>query len=362
MTIPAGHPDLISVGATLNRTTWTDRLGDEITVNAFGSAKDPTLDSIAFFSSAGPTTDLRMKPDILAPGAFVVGAMSADADPRKSPVSIFSEAGTCSPAVDCAVVDATHAVTLGTSMAAPIITGALALLFEQNPALTGQRALTLLQAGARRPHGLVQYASQLGAGVLDLPGTLDVEDVEANRIVREPAAGQSFLSVGATYAHPDPSWSVPVLLKLRDANGNIADGFDAKKLTLDVQPGKLTDGLTRAAAGLYRAAIAAERNTGGDALSITATYDGKVLAAESIPIAVDVSTARQGFAARGGCSLARTDGTGARSLYLAAIAFTALRSRRCRRGVRKARSRGRTDTSDRGRPGWSPRRASRRRR
>src|SRR5262249_20928575 len=158
-TIPAGNPDLISVGATLNRTTWTDRLGDEITVDTFGSMKNPTLDSIAFFSSAGPTTDSRMKPDILAPGAFVIGAMSADADPRKSPASIFAEAGTCSPPADCAVVDATHAVTLGTSMAAPIISGALALLFDQNPTLTSRQVLTLLQAGARRPHGAVPYPS-----------------------------------------------------------------------------------------------------------------------------------------------------------------------------------------------------------
>jgi subtilisin family serine protease len=362
MTIPAGHQDLISVGATLNRTTWTDRLGDEITVSTFGSSKNPILDSVAFFSSAGPTTDVRMKPDILAPGAFVVGAMSADADPRKSPMSIFAEAGTCSPPADCAVVDATHAVTLGTSMAAPIISGALALLFEQDPTLTGREALTLLQAGARRPHGDVLYPPQLGAGVLDLPGTLDVEDVQANKIVREPAAGQSFISVGAAYAHPDPSWSVPLLLKLRDASGKIADGFDSKKLSLDVKPGKLASGLTRAAAGLYRASVAAERDTGGDVLSITVTYDGKVLAAESIPISVDVSTARQGFAARGGCSVVGADDEGATSLYVAVLALTVLRSRRCTRAARTARNRGRTGTSARGRRGSCPRRASLRRR
>ncbi|HVW26265.1 MAG TPA: S8 family serine peptidase [Polyangiaceae bacterium] len=344
MTIPAGHPELIAVGATLNRTEWMDRLGDGVTVSSFGSTKNPTLDSVAFFSSAGPTSDVRMKPDILAPGAFVVGAMSKDADPRKSPASIFSESGTCTPPADCAVVDATHAVTLGTSMAAPVVTGALALLFEQNPMLTGNQALTLLQAGARRPHGTVSYPSQLGAGVLDLPGTLDVQNVESTKVVREPARGQSFLSVGATYAHPDPSWTVPLLLKLRDASGQVADGFDAKDLSIEVTPGRVVDGLTRAAAGLYRLTVAANDGTGGDVLSIITKYRGQVLAAESIPIGVDVSTVRQGFAARGGCSVAPAPDARSAALFVLACALIAWRSRRCTRGARKARSPDRTDT------------------
>ena len=343
VTIPAGHPDLIAVGATLNRTTWTDRVGVDITVDTFGSVKNPPLDSIAFFSSAGPTSNARMKPDLLAPGGFVVGAMSRDADPKTSPFSIFAESGECAPSSDCAVVDSGHGVSLGTSMAAPIVTGALALLFEQNPKLTSREALTLLQAGARRPHGPITYPAQVGAGVLDLRGTLDVQDATTTKVVREPSPSQSFLSLGAMYAHPDPSWTVPVLLKVRDASGHVADGFDAKKLAVDVTPGRVVGGVTRAAPGLYRLAVAADSGTGGTELAVVAKYDGRVLAAETLPIGVDVSTARQGFAARGGCNAARN--TRVTPLGASALAAViAWRGRRRRSAARRARNRGRTDT------------------
>jgi subtilisin family serine protease len=361
VTIPACHPALIAVGATLNRTTWNDRLSTDITVTEFGGVTDPPLDSIGFFSSAGPTSDLRMKPDILAPGAFVVGAMSADADPRKSAASIFGESGTCTPPSDCAVIDDRHAVTVGTSMAAPIITGAVALLFEQDPTLTAKQALTLLQAGARRPQGLVSYQAQLGAGALDLPGTLDVERAQATPVVREPAAKNSFLSLGASYAHPDPSWTVPALLKVRDADGHAADGFDAKKLAVDVTSGQVVGDVSRAAPGLYRLAVSAARDTGGAMLGVTVRYGGHVLAAESIPIAVDVSTARGGFSARGGCAVAPTDDASPTSLYTAALALIVWRGRRYSRAARTARNPDRRDRSAPGRRGSSPQRAARRR-
>ncbi|HEX4337063.1 MAG TPA: S8 family serine peptidase [Polyangiaceae bacterium] len=348
VTIPACHPDLIAVGATLNRTRWNDRLGAAVAITSFGGVDDPPLDSIGFFSSAGPTTDLRMKPDIVAPGAFVIGAMSADADPRKSAASIFGETGTCTPPTDCAVIDAQHAVTVGTSMAAPIVSGAVALLFEQNPKLTARGALTLLQAGARHPQGIVPYQAQLGAGALDLPGTLDVENAEANPVVREPAATNSFLSLGASYAHPDPTWTVPALLKLRSADGHAADGFDPKNLSVDVTSGSMVGELTRAAPGFYRLGVAAARDTGGAELGVTVRYAGHVLAAESIPIAVDISTARGGFSARGGCNVARGEAP-ATSLTVAALALIALRGRRYSRAARTARNQGRTGTSGRAR-------------
>ena len=355
MTIPACNAALISVGATLNRTSWTDRVGAPITLTSFGGVTDPPLDSVGFFSSAGPTSDQRLKPDILAPGAFVVGAMSHDADPRTSASSIFGETGSCTPAADCSVIDATHAVTVGTSMAAPIVTGAVALLLEQNPKLTAQQALTLLQAGARHPQGRVPYLAQLGAGVLDLPGILDVEKAEATKVVRTPAAKNSFLSVGASYAHPDPSWTVPVLLKMRDADGKPADGFDASKLAVEVTSGRLASDVARAAPGLYRLAVAADRDTGGADLGIRVKFDGQVIAAESIPIAVDISTARGGFSARGGCSVASSGSASTTFGWLAGAALTAWRGRRCSRAARKARSRDRMGRSGRDRRGSSRR-------
>ena len=351
MTIPAGHPDLISVGATLNRTTWTDRLGDEITVNTFGSTKDSAARLRRVLQLRG--TDDGPPHEAGHPRA---GRVRRRRDERRcrspeEPDEHLLRSGHVQPRsrlcrrrrdprgdVGHLHGRAHHHRRARSALRAKSgpdrATGAHAPP-GRRPAAARPRALRL--AGGRWCARLTGHAGRRGRG--------------GEPIVREPVAAQSFLSVGATYAHPDPSWSVPVLLKLRDGNGKIADGFDAKKLRLDVKPGTVVDGLTRAAPGLYRATVAAERNSGGDALSITARYDGKLLAAESMPIAVDVSTARQGFAARGGCSVTQADADGARSLCLAAIALTALQSRRCRRAVRTARSPGRRGTSDRDRPG-----------
>jgi subtilisin family serine protease len=358
VTIPAAHPDLIAVGATLNRTTWTDRLGDPIVIDEFGGVVAPSLDSVAYFSSAGPTSDSRMKPDLIAPGAFVAGAMSRDADPRTSASSIFGEPGTCEPREDCSVVDQFHAITSGTSMAAPIVTGAIALLFEDDPTLTTRGALTLLQAGARRPEGLAPVGAQLGAGALDLEGTLDVKRALDHPAVREPAAAGSFLTLGASYARPDPSWSIPAVLKVRDADGRAAGGFDLSKLVVDVNAGRVTEGPDLVAPGLIRLALAADRDTGETAFDVTVKYDGEQLAVATLPIAVDIATARTGFAARGGCTLAGHPRTAQDPGWLAVLALTAWRGRRCIRAARRARNRGRTDSSDRVRLDSSRRRST----
>src|SRR6185436_5615165 len=132
------------------------------------------------FSSAGPTPAGLLKPEISAPGGFVVGAMSAEADPRVSKSGLFDPSG-CPDDNPCYVVDEYHAVAAGTSMSAPHVTGAVALLFElelslaatyptcppvplpQPPGchapLTQARVTEILQAGARKPSGKVPYPS-----------------------------------------------------------------------------------------------------------------------------------------------------------------------------------------------------------
>src|SRR5262249_10164473 len=81
-TAAAGTPPTRpSLGAVVNRPAWTDTRAPPLPDPNSGAGRTPPLDSVAFFSSAGPTTDSRIKPDLVAPGAFVVGAMSRDANP-----------------------------------------------------------------------------------------------------------------------------------------------------------------------------------------------------------------------------------------------------------------------------------------
>lgn len=332
--VPASSPGLIAVGATLNRTSWIDRAGQGVKVTHFGALTDPPLDSIAYFSGAGPAVDGGMKPDILAPGAYVIGAMARLADPTKNPSSIFASTSFCEGNGQCLVVDDHHAVTSGTSMAAPIVSGAIALLLEQNPGLTQDRIRTLLQAGARQLQGSAPLEPQRGPGALDLRGTLDVVDAQSAPVVREPAAAQSWVALASSFAHPDPGWSLSGVVELRGSDGKIADGFDPRRLGLATDA-SVTVPLARAAPGLWRFAVAAPAGSGGTTLDLTVTWDGKSLIERSVPVAVDPWIAANGVDARGGCSASgrtsRRDGAPLGALAVAAALGVLVTRRRTRR-------------------------------
>lgn len=98
---PSGAKNVISVGASLNSAaSFSDFTCPEI----FNER------TVASFSSAGPTTDGRLKPDVVAPG------MSLTSSQSEAPGSTTASSATCS--------------LQGTSQATPVITGVAVLLFE----------------------------------------------------------------------------------------------------------------------------------------------------------------------------------------------------------------------------------------
>ncbi len=308
--VPGSSPALIAVGATLNRVSWPDRSGHIVNVTSLGSVDNPKPDSMAYFSSAGPTENGWMKPDIVAPGVFVIGAMSKLADPAApgSSGGLFSGAGVCQHDPDCLVVDNYHAISSGTSMAAPIVSGAIALLFQQDPTLTQDQVRALLQAGARPLQGDVPYEQQQGPGALDLEGALAARIAENSPIRREPTAKGSWLDLAASYLHPDPNWSNAGVLELRDDSEAIADGFSPSHLTLDAPGALVTQQLARVAPGLWSFALAAPTGTGGKTVKLTVRYDDRVLAQRTLDVSVDRWVAQGGVEARGGCSLSPSPG------------------------------------------------------
>ena len=335
--IPASSPELIAVGATVNRDNWSTHNRKRVTLES------SVPDAMPFFSSAGPNALGVMKPDIVAPGVFLIGAMSVNADPRESPGGVFEGISACPDGDQCLVVSDTHAVTSGTSMAAPVVAGAVALLFARDPTLTQEEVRALLQAGARRPTGMIPVEQQLGPGALDLMGTLQVLDSEQSPIRKDPAVESSWVALSQSFARPG---GLPLsgTVELRGADGTIADGFDAKRFRLEAEPAIVRSSLARVAPGLWRFELGAPGGTGGRTMSVRLLFDGAPFLERDVPIAVDQAVAEEGFGARGGCAIAAPRSTRAHPwavALLAVFAVRAARGRACVRGARTARRRGR---------------------
>lgn len=98
---PSGAKNVISVGASLNAAASFVSLPCPNIFNQY---------SVASFSSAGPTSDGRMKPDVVAPGMIITSSKS------EKPGSTTKSSDTCD--------------LQGTSQATPVVTGLAVLLYE----------------------------------------------------------------------------------------------------------------------------------------------------------------------------------------------------------------------------------------
>ena len=122
--LPATHPAIIGVGCTVNRSRWINILGIERTLRApltddegggaIEGLRDVAEGEVCWFSGAGPTASGAQKPEIAAPGALVISAMSRTAFPG-SPRSIFTYPACRAPdgSADpwCWMFDGTHGIS-----------------------------------------------------------------------------------------------------------------------------------------------------------------------------------------------------------------------------------------------------------
>ncbi|WP_437680673.1 S8 family serine peptidase [Sorangium sp. So ce131] len=302
--VPASHPDLLAVGCTINRVSWTPR-DSPVGVRLFeldGTAIQE--DSACYFSAAGPTPFGVAKPEISAPGGFVAAAMASGVDPRDHRGGLFDSPG-CPDDEPCYVVDDYHGVASGSSMSAPQVTGAIALLFQHNPNLTQADVTEVLQAGARYPRGAVPLEAQLGPGVLDVEGArLALEAVETGS--NAPAIEKSWYVLSSAYARPDPSWPVWGTVELRREDGSPVGG-QRDKLALSLRGGVVHTPLAEVRRGLWRFAIAAPRGSGGSTVDVDVLYDGVSLGARALAVGSDVWMAGGELeAASGACACAAT--------------------------------------------------------
>ena len=190
--VPGNDPSVITVGATMTELTPT-RVDDQI----------------ASYSSKGPTTlDHVCKPDLTAPGNRQVSLRVAGStlDTTYPQYEIAPTSGT-----------AMYYELSGTSMATPIVTGAVALMLQQNPALTPDQVKARLMKTAWKGVGQFTFSHDsfgnlynneydlftYGAGYLDINAALGSTDLATGIALSPTAVLNSNGSVTITNTTPD---------------------------------------------------------------------------------------------------------------------------------------------------------------
>jgi subtilisin family serine protease len=130
---PALAPGVIAVASYATRSSWTDHQGN------LQEHPETTPGDISFFSSHGPTTDPENtghKPEIAAPGEFIVAAMSQSTGELSEGTKITED-------------EIDYMAMRGTSMACPHAAGIVALLLQVEPTLDPEDLRRILQATGR---------------------------------------------------------------------------------------------------------------------------------------------------------------------------------------------------------------------
>jgi serine protease AprX len=200
---PGNDPYVITVGAM--KTMGTPDRSDDL---------------IASYSSKGPTLyDHIVKPDVVAPGNRVISlytpgtTLDTEFPGNEVPTSLYQTYGNTTPSPN-------YFSLSGTSMATPVVSGAVALLLHQNPALTPDQVKARLMKTAYKvfpsystatdPSTGVTYTSQydiftVGAGYLDVQAALASSDLASSTMGSAMSPAVAIDSNGNVYVVPSSS-------------------------------------------------------------------------------------------------------------------------------------------------------------
>ncbi|MBS1537003.1 MAG: S8 family peptidase [Bacteroidetes bacterium] len=188
--IPATGRKVLCVGAFGNRRSFINEKGQEIMGTPVGM--------LAGFTSQGPTTDGRIKPDFCAPGQNVASSKS-----RYSPTNTML------------MTDENTIVYQGTSMACPMAAGAVALYLQRSPNATFEEVKDAIMSNTERDSLTFVYGAlpnnRWGNGRLNIfkamGGVTYVNEEQGNKV------NNTTVSV-----FPNPTTSV-VTFTLSELNG-----------------------------------------------------------------------------------------------------------------------------------------------
>jgi subtilisin family serine protease len=312
--LPATAHNAIIVGSFATRNGWKTNDGQVI-------QRSVIIGNASAFSSTGPTSDGRFVPDVLAPGEFIIAALSSNAPPNDPSTAFFVPGHPNYTWAD----DGVHAVLRGTSQAAPHVSGALALLLQADPTLDATALREILRVtAAPTPVG---WSPREGFGKLDVLAALELLKGKRGASVD---AGTSSVGTSRDLVAPgSDTFTVSVIP--RDAAGTpVGPG---RAVTIVASEGAPAGDVVDAGWGRYERTFVASAPRGTFA-TVTATVDGVTLtAAPVVWFAADRSEIGHPFAAGGGCALG---GPGSRVGVLLLLVAVALLARNSRR--RRARS------------------------
>lgn len=204
---------VISVGSYNTRLQWEDISGTSYDYTPYAGE----LNDLSGFSSHGPTVDGRMKPEVTAPGAEIVSAMSS--------FYYGINKNTCVATTTSGTSTYYYQTAQGTSMATPFVTGSVALWLQANPKLTVDDVREILEATSRKDDYTGETSSNLwGNGKIDTyAGLKYVLDKNPSGISEQGVTEGMFQVVGDHHAHAAKIYfeenGTPVQLSVYNALG-----------------------------------------------------------------------------------------------------------------------------------------------
>ena len=221
---------IITVGAYTTKHEY-------VNIKGVTQTSDDELNTLAAFSSRGPTVDGRTKPEITAPGEELVSSVNSYSpkyDENNSSTVLKVEQGSTSWY---------FAAMQGTSMATPMTTGIIALMLQANHLLGPEQVKQMLQNSARTDSytGTIppEGSNSWGYGKIDAQksvqtafGSVGIENQEGTQIAAfpNPSAGIVFLknpgvdgqtteisvqnALGATVLRQSHTWNTNEALRM----------------------------------------------------------------------------------------------------------------------------------------------------
>ena len=217
---PSSSPGVICVGMTTYRKGFLSYNGNYISRFADADGRRQP------YSSVGPTFDGRIKPDVMAPGNYVISSNSSyflEANPDYAynyfDVERFDFNGRTY----------VWGTNTGTSMASPVVGGAIALWLEACPTLTPQDVMGVISRTSRHYDPSLSYPNnEYGYGEIDVyAGLLDIlQFSKINDISTTPSTAQVTYANRSLHVTFDTPTTAPVRLRLFAISGKVL--LDAK--------------------------------------------------------------------------------------------------------------------------------------